>query len=430
MLRLTTMSIVGLLALLTLACGSVGTTTSTPEPPPPPNQSNDRISITNDESSLEARIKRTRQEVPIDPVSTATASTESGHGVLLSLLPVLTQDPNVTLTLVAEVTPPTADGQTVQATSVAIKGDFAYVSYNVRGEPFLGAIDVFDIDDPENPSLISEAIFLDSDVHSLTFQSNKVYAVQGTGAGSFDTPAVFEVISTSNGRLILEGNTRVALPSFAGTSIAVSGSRIYVTSGNSGGLYVYDKNSFDQEDQTSLSDARWVDIQGNRVVVVQGGIPNGQLSVFDKNSLALLNTFSFTGSNVPESKSTVQVLGGKAFIAAGTGGVQILSINTGTVVGTVPLPTDTGLNSAVVVTNAVSADGDLLFISNGEAGVYLSQGAEDFDDTGGEASQDITLLGKLRFDDLQSVNHVAYEDDTLFVAPGLGGLKIVKVDGT
>ena len=188
MLRLTTMSVVGLLALLTLACGSVGTTTSTPEPPPPPNQSNDRISITNDESSLEARIKRTRQEVPIDPVGTATPSTAGGHGVLLSLLPVLTQDPNVTLTLVAEVTPPTVAGQTVQATSVAIKGDFAYVSYNMRGEPFLGAIDVFDIDDPDNPSLVSEAIFLDSDVHSLTFKSNKVYAVQGTGAGSFDTP--------------------------------------------------------------------------------------------------------------------------------------------------------------------------------------------------------------------------------------------------
>ena len=99
-------------------------------------------------------------------------------------------------------------------------------------------------------------------------------------------------------------------------------------------------------------------------------------------------------------------------------------------VGTVPLPTDTGPDSSVVVTNAVSADGKLVFISNGEAGVYLSQGTEKFKNSGSEESQDITLLGKLRFDDLQSVNHVAYEDDTLFVATGLGGLKIVKVDGT
>ena len=80
------------------------------------------------------------------------------------------------------------------------------------------------------------------------------------------------------------------------------------------------------------------------------------------------------------------------------------------------------------MTNAVSGDGDLLFISNGEAGVYLAEGAEKFKNSGAEESQDITLLGNLRFDDLQSVNHVAYEDDTLFVAAGLGGLKIVRVD--
>ena len=113
------------------------------------------------------------------------------------------------------------------------------------------------------------------------------------------------MISTSNGRLILEGNTRVALPSFTGTSIVVSGSRIYATSGNSGGLYVFDKNSFELEHQTNLSDARWVDIEGNQVVVVQGGIPNGQISVFDKDSLALLNTFGFTGGR----HSRVQING-------------------------------------------------------------------------------------------------------------------------
>ena len=70
----------------------------------------------------------------------------------------------------------------------------------------------------------------------------------------------------------------------------------------------------------------------------------------------------------------------------------------------------------------------LLFISNGEAGVYLSEAVDEFKATASEEPQDITLLGKLRFDDLQSVNHVAYEGDTLFVAAGLGGLKIVKVD--
>ena len=298
----------------------------------------------------------------------------------------------------------------------------------MRGEPFLGAIDVFDIKAPSNPKLVSEAIFLDSDIHSLTFDGNKVYAAEGTGAPGFETPAVWEVIKTKSGKLVLEDNERVPLPSFAGTSAVVSGKYIYVTSGNTGGLSVFDKKSLELETFVDLPDARWVAIEGNRVVVVQGGSPNGLISVLDEVSLNVLNTFSFVGADVSESKSTVQILGEKAFIASGTGGVQVLSINTGDVVGTVSRPVVPDLAESVVVTNAVSADNDLMFIANGEAGVYLAQAEEKFDATGSDEPQNITLLGKLRFDDLESVNHVEYKGGMLFVAAGLGGLKIVKVE--
>jgi len=330
------------------------------------------------------------------------------------------------LTLVAEVAPPTADGQVLQANSVAIRGRYAYVSYNLRGESFLGAIDVFDIDDPDEPRLVSEAIFLDSDIHSLTFAGGKVYAVQVTGDPSFDTPAAIESLTVNNGKLVIEENVKLDVPSFAGTSAVASGNRVYVASGNTGGLTVFDRNNLELADQIELHDARWVDVEGNRVVVVQG--TPGQISVFNKNGLALLNSFPFSGAGIPESKSTVQVLGGKALIAAGTGGLQVLRIKTGEVVGTVPVPTVPGLDPSVVVTNAVSAGGRLVFISNGEAGVYLAEVSEEFQETGSEDPLEITLLGKLRFDNLQSVNHVAYEDEMLFVAAGLGGLKIVKVD--
>jgi hypothetical protein len=72
---------------------------------------------------------------------------------------------------------------------------------------------------------------------------------------------------------------------------------------------------------------------------------------------------------------------------------------------------------------------DLLFISNGEAGVYVAQATQPFSATGSEASQQLTMLGRLRFGNLQSVNHVAYRSGHLFIAAGLGGLKIVKVNG-
>jgi hypothetical protein len=144
----------------------------------------------------------------------------------------------------------------------------------------------------------------------------------------------------------------------------------------------------------------------------------------------LLNTFPFPGANVPESKSTVEIMGGKAFIAAGPEGVQILCLDNGQVVGSVPRPDPVvlGLDPAVVVTNAVSVDGDVMFISNGEAGIYVARGAEDFGNSGC-AQQEITVLGHLRFDDLQSANHVDFKTRWLVVAAGLGGVKVVKVNG-
>jgi hypothetical protein len=70
------------------------------------------------------------------------------------------------------VEPPALDGQALQATSVTIKDKYAYVSYNIRGEPHIGAIDVIDIRKVESPRLVSQAIFRDSDIHSLTFEGS------------------------------------------------------------------------------------------------------------------------------------------------------------------------------------------------------------------------------------------------------------------
>jgi hypothetical protein len=143
----------------------------------------------------------------------------------------------------------------------------------------------------------------------------------------------------------------------------------------------------------------------------------------------LLSQIGFPGADVPESKSTVEILGGKAFIAAGREGVQIICLDTNENIGSVarPDPSALGLDPSVVVTNAVTADRDLLFISNGEAGIYVAQGSEDFSQSGC-GQQEITPLGRLGFDELQSANHVDFKDPWLVVAAGLGGVKIVKVE--
>ena len=68
-----------------------------------------------------------------------------------------------------------------------------------------------------------------------------------------------------------------------------------------------------------------------------------------------------------------------------------------------------------------------MFISNGEAGVYAAVGAESFETSACDAPQQITVLGQLQFNALQSVNHVVYVNDRLYIAAGLGGIKVVDV---
>jgi outer membrane protein assembly factor BamB len=200
-----------------------------------------------------------------------------------------------------------------------------------------------------------------------------------------------------------------------------------VRDGNDGALSVFDRPTLTMTNSVPLHDARWVDVVDGKVVVVQG--TPGRLSVFAEGSLELLGSYPFTGSDMAESKSTVQVVGEKAFIAAGNGGVQILRVNTGKVVGTVPLPDSDvlGLDWSGVVTNAVAVDEDLLFISNGIAGVYVAQGSRDFDETGSEEPLQIRLLGRLQFDNLESANHVAYKNRYLVIASGAGGIKTVEI---
>ena len=92
----------------------------------------------------------------------------------------------------------------------------------------------------------------------------------------------------------------------------------------------------------------------------------------------MINSFPFPGANVAESKSTIDIAGRKAFIVAGPDGVQIMYLDSGQIIRSIPIPdpASLGLDPSVIVTNAVSVDEKLMFISNGEAGVYVARSPE------------------------------------------------------
>jgi hypothetical protein len=207
------------------------------------------------------------------------------------------------LRLAAEVLPPVLDGKVLQATSIAMSNNKAVVSYNMRGAEYLGGIDVFLISTQKNVKLKSEALFNNADVNSGTYNDTHVYAAQASGDGAFPYPAVYEVLGLWGTKLVLDGNDRAPLTSYAGTSAAAYGNHVYATSGDNGALSVFDPDTLAMSDSFDLHDARWVDVNDGKVVVVQG--TPGQISVYDEATMTLENVFPFAGANVAESKSTV-----------------------------------------------------------------------------------------------------------------------------
>jgi len=420
-------AMVGAIALVSASCGEniVG-----PVEPDPPDESNGRIDITNNSGDLEERINRPNTNVPVDPPS---GSQFASPGVSASIS---AASAPITLTLVAEVLPPTVEGQVVQATSVSIRGlDKVMVSYNMAGAPRLGAIDWIK-KLKSNPDISSSAVFNDSDISALSFDGNYVYAAEATDAAGFAFPAVLERLRLEKDKFTLKDNLRIALTSFAATSTVRVDKVVYATSGDGGHVAGFNRETFELMGQYALDDARWVayDKDGKRIVVMQG--TPGRISVFAKGefpggSMNLLSTFSVPGADVAESKSTVEIEGDLALVAAGPEGVQIVCLDDGRILGSVPRPDPAtlGLDPSVVVTNAVTADDEFMFISNGEGGVWVAEGSDKFKDIKCDEPFQVTMVGRLRFDDLQSVNHVEYKDKHLVVAAGLGGVKLVRVSG-
>lgn len=373
-----------------------------------------RIIVENDPTSLAGRVQYTNEIIEVDTTGTGgrMAKTRGGNA------------DTVILTLVAEVLPPTYNGITLQATDVKIKDKKAYVSYNVRGETFLGAVDIFDVEDINQPTLVSSALFTDTDINGLTEKGGYLYLASATERTQFSSPAILERIELDHGLLTTNSET-IDIPSYAATDVDVAKHWIYVTSGALGGyVTILDEDTFTKYDSVAVEDARGVDADKEDVGVVAG--TPARLLTFDRDLGTLKNEWILSGATIEFSKSTVEIKKKKAILALGDGGTQIVCLATGAVIDSIPQPSVPDLDSSVTVTNTASVDKRLLFMANGEAGVYVGIADEKFDKKDCEVDN-LRVLGKFRFADLQSVNHVQYKDDVMFIASGLGGLKIVTV---
>lgn len=373
------------------------------------------ILVNTNSAQLSSRISKTNEILRVEEV---TESRLKG----LNEPPKVDLHKNYAFKLRAEVPAPQYDGNTLMATHVKIVDKYAFVTYNTKGDKYLGGLEVFDVTDIGNPKIVWQAIFSKADISSIDYYNNKLYItgaqdITSMPSARLRTPAMLQVLSLNQKREISKVDTILNLDSYAGTDVRVTSDGIYATSGSNGYLKVYN-HQFDSLFAASIPDARSVDVNSTNAYVLSG--QPGKISVFNKKSRSLETTLLPGGATIPESKSEIAANDKYIFSALNDGGLKVFNTNGSLKQHILRPPTPEGMDDVNYVTNSVSLNGDLVVLGNGQAGLYIGGIVNSRNDS-------IFLLGSIKFKEAESSNFVESKDSVIFVATGLGGLKILSI---
>lgn len=351
-------------------------------------------------------------EAPEEDPAFATAKTNSSTDKPTSTEPDIAS--NIPLTLVAEVSAPSYNGTKLKATHVAINEEYAYVSYNVEGNTYLGAIDVIDITDPTNPQISFGAIFINTDISAVNYYNNALYIAGATSSPNIDetNPAVLIKMELENG-LPTKNITWINMESYVSTDVLANENGIYGVSGSNGVLAHYDISNQSFIKSTAINDLRAIGQSNDKIIVLSG---TDGVFVYN-NNLNEISNFK-THENIADSKRTIDFHDNNILISEGKEGLGIYNLDNGNKLTKIDLPTitETKINENDVVTNAVTIENNHIFMANGAAGIAIHDLQEGINN--------ITKTGTLDLDG--SVNYVKSAGGYIFVASGAGGLKIIK----
>jgi len=341
------------------------------------------------------------------------------------------------LTLDVEVKPPEVGRESLQATHIAVSGEWVYVTYAQIGEGTAGAVDVLYVTANNELKMVSRVTFESTEYYGVTVANDRLYLVGASADPRLEERAVLDVVRLRDGQMTERvAMQRIPLPSYAGTSVHVQDGFVWATSGsggrNVGGLTILDEKELKTRSQERIEDARAVHGAGAYVVVFSG-MP-GRARVYDSQTAKQLGrTLDVGGAEIAESKGTAWVEGDWAFLGAGNGGVKVISLTSegGVLAGKgISMPELEGVSAELSTTNAVATDGDGIIISaSGETGVHIySSNHLKHKPGSADAEPEIFRLGRLDFGTRISANFVAGDRKRIFVASGLGGLKIVRIE--
>lgn len=322
------------------------------------------------------------------------------------------------ITLVAQIDPPSYGGSTfLTASHVHVDGDYAYVSYNVAGEDYFGAIDIVDIADPNNPAVTSRLLYTNADINSLQYSDGYIYAVGGIDATqSFNATSnsfVAKIEVNSGVMNISSGILYGYQPGDNATDVHVDKNKVYVSSGKDGSITIYDSKDFEVKEEELFSDLRSLAFFDKRVALLDAsmGIRILDDKLKTKKEIPISSDFGLY------TKRTLDFKDDKIVVAEGTNGVGVYSYSSGDRLQYLPISIDPNrAPSGDIVNNAVAINEDIIMMANGGAGLSLCEDKG----TAAEPYGVIQIEG--------SVNYVQTKGDYVFAASGQQGLQIIKLN--
>jgi len=363
------------------------------------NQSTNSITITTDQATLNQRLDLTNSGVVAIENSNATGKMAAAASTTFPLVQI------------AEVKPPVdANGRTLQASHVTVNGNYAYVSYIMRGDAYSGAIDVIDVSDPYKPKLVTSALIPNTDITSLTFSGSNLIIGAAKDVDKdpllTNNPAIAFNMELSSGLLTDKLKTNY-LESRVTTDVAANTANYFAVTGDNGSLFKLSSSTKAVTGKVAVADLRSIALTSDKIVTLSG---TKGVNIYNQTTLALQKSFS-TSTDVSGAKRTMDIDGTKLFVSEGKNGLGVYDINSGSKLQTLGIPTAAEDN----VTNAVSFNDGYAFVANGALGLNVYQSATQ-----------LNLLGSVGI--AGSSNYVKSSGNYIYVASGTGGLKIIKME--
>ena len=352
--------------------------------------------------------KQGMPEMPEDPSEAESYTSKIAETEIASDLP---------LALIAEVDAPEYDDLVLQATHVCFSGNYAYVSYNVKGERYLGAVDVIDITDPTLPQLAGHATFPSMDISSLTIKDGILYMVGARDVDAYEgvtNPAVL-VKMTLDGDMLSDNINFIELSSYVGTDVVVGESYYYCVSGSTGALTAFAISNDELASQIDQEDLRAIGVDGDKLVALSG---TQGIHVYDISSMTETQSFSVS-SDVADAKRTLDFYNSHVLVAEGYDGLGVYNLSDGLQTLNIPVAevSDSEIDLNDVVCNAITVSDDHIFMAEGAAGLVVYSLVQNGIDNPVE-------IGELNLEG--SANYVKSGGEYIFVADGTGGLKILQ----